>query len=289
MLISTAQLDNYCKVLETTKEYPSDEYLVKLVRIQQLTQTISLTMAFDPAAPTAMSLPLPMVIESFKDQLDTFRVTLPPHLASSRECLTPRSLLARDRAADLAPATLQCHVSIAEMLLTDVAISDPHCDSYNVQLTERLQLLWACVQSLRAFFKVRRSVTELDSPKFVTLMVSDVTFAFITGIKLLTLGVPGWNLEQVGKELALDDILGREIVDVERIIAKRKSGNRANPESSLEDPLERLLRLLQTAQELVALQLSGVSALEIAQAVVGELNSATWQDLMNDGAAALPR
>ncbi|KAM4060178.1 tRNA processing endoribonuclease [Hirsutella rhossiliensis] len=268
VLMNTTQLDSYCKIIETTNEYPSDEYLIKLIRIQQLAQTISLTMAFDPATPAAMSLPLPMVIESFQDQLDTFRVTLPTHLAAS--------------------PTLQCHISIAEVLLTDVAISDPHCDSYNIQLTDRLQLLWACVRSLKAFFKVRFAVTELDSPRFVTVMVSDVAFAFITGIKLLTLGVPGWNLEHVSKELALDDMLSRQIDDLTEIIAKRKSGSPSSQESSLEDPLERLQRLLRTAQELVALQLSGVSAQEIGQAVVGEMNSATWQDLMNDDAASMP-
>lgn len=51
-------------------------------------------MAFDAASPAAMSLPLPMVIESFKDQLDTFRVTLPAHLAASRECLPANKRLA---------------------------------------------------------------------------------------------------------------------------------------------------------------------------------------------------
>lgn len=34
--MNMTQLDGYCKMLDTAKEYPSDEYLVKLVRIQQL-------------------------------------------------------------------------------------------------------------------------------------------------------------------------------------------------------------------------------------------------------------
>jgi len=43
-----------------------------------------------------------------------------------------------------------------------------------------------------------------------------------------------------------------------------------------------LVRLLRTAQELVALQLSGVTAQEIAQEIVSEMNSSMWQDLVND-------
>ncbi|PHH84396.1 hypothetical protein CDD83_2002 [Cordyceps sp. RAO-2017] len=264
VFMSTSQLDGHCKVLETTMEYPSDEYLVKLVRIQQLSQTIALTMTFDTASP-AMSLPLAMVVESFQDQLDTFRVTLPAHLAAN--------------------PTMQCHLSVAEVLLTDVAISDPHCEASNLPLADRLQLLWASMRSLRSFFKVRFASSELERPRFLPVIVSDTAYVFITGIKLLTLQVPGWNLEQIGKELALDQMLTRQILDLTAIIEKRKGGLLSTDRGGLEDPLERLLRLLKTAQELVALQLTGVSAQDIAQAVVQDMSSATWQDLVNDSAS----
>lgn len=61
-------------------EYSSDEYLIKLVKIQQFTQAISVTMAGDGTG-LSMSLPLLMVIQSFQDQLDSFRASLPPRLA----------------------------------------------------------------------------------------------------------------------------------------------------------------------------------------------------------------
>lgn len=84
--MNTTQLDYCCKVIEATMEYPSDEYLIKLVKIQQLAQTISMTMAADDVAPP-MSLPLVMVVQSFQDQLDTFRASLPPHLIhNSKSC-----------------------------------------------------------------------------------------------------------------------------------------------------------------------------------------------------------
>ncbi|KJZ74079.1 hypothetical protein HIM_06528 [Hirsutella minnesotensis 3608] len=261
VFLNPAQVQSYCKILETAKEYPSDEFLIKLVQIQQLAQSIAQTMSLDPAMP-ALSLPLAMVIESFKDQLDTFRVTLPAHLASN-------------------PA-LQCHISVAEMLLNDVAISDGHCESANLPLPNRLQLLWSCVRSVREFFKVRFAESELVQPRFMTVFVSDVAFAFISGIKLLTLQVPGWNVEEVGKELAINNTLGQQIHDLTQIIARRKSSLLSTDSAALEDPLERLLRLLRTAQELVGLQLSGLTGLDIAQAVVGDMNSASWQDMMND-------
>ncbi|UNI14177.1 hypothetical protein JDV02_000834 [Purpureocillium takamizusanense] len=266
VFMNTTQLDTCCRVLENTMEFPTDEYLVKLVKVQQLAQTISLTMAFDPAMP-AMSLPLTMVVESFQDQLDTFRATLPEGLADN--------------------PTLQCHLAIAEVLLMDIAISDQHCNSSNMPLTDRLQLLWSCVRSLRAFFKVRFAGSELERPRFLTLIASDIAYTFITGVKLLALRVPGWNLEHIGKELALDKMLGQQIHDLSEIIDKRKSGLLSTADKAgLEDPLERLVRLLRTAQELVALQLSGVTAQEIAQEIVSEMNSSMWQDLVNDSAGA---
>lgn len=82
VFMSTTQIDNCCKVIETHLEFPSDEYLIKLVKIQQLAQTISVTMAADGMAP--MSLPLIMVIQSFQDQLDTFKASLSPRLAQNR-------------------------------------------------------------------------------------------------------------------------------------------------------------------------------------------------------------
>ncbi|PNY28751.1 Uncharacterized protein TCAP_01325 [Tolypocladium capitatum] len=266
VFMNTSQLETCCKVLESNMEHPSDEYLVKLVKVQQLAQTISQTMAFDPAMP-AMSLPLTMVVKSFQDQLDAFRTTLLP--AGLEE-----------------NPTLQCHVAIAEVLLTDIAISDQHCTSSCMPPTARLQLLWASVRSLGAFFEVRfaasgsGSGSELDKPRFLSLIASDLAYAIITGIKLLTLQVPGWDLEHVGKELALDEILERQIQDLADIIARRKSGPPSADTSGPEDPLERLLRLLRTAQELVALQLSGVSAREIAHEIAQGLDGGMVDALM---------
>lgn len=87
VLMSTTQLDHCCKVIENSMEYPSDEYLIKLVKIQQLAQTISITVSSDGMAP--MSLPLVMVVQSFQDQLDTFRASLSPRLAQNRTFSVP--------------------------------------------------------------------------------------------------------------------------------------------------------------------------------------------------------
>jgi hypothetical protein len=57
-------------------QYPSDEYLIKLVRIQQLAHSISITMAEDNLGEATSKVPLTMVIQSFEEQLRQYRESL---------------------------------------------------------------------------------------------------------------------------------------------------------------------------------------------------------------------
>mgnify|MGYP005988590435 CR=1 FL=1 len=77
--MNTSHLETCCKVLENVLECQSDLFLVKLVKIQQLAQSISVTMAFDPQQP-ALQLPLTMVAQSFQEQIDAYRSSLPESL-----------------------------------------------------------------------------------------------------------------------------------------------------------------------------------------------------------------
>lgn len=258
VLMNTTQLDYCCKVIEATMEYPSDEYLIKLVKIQQLAQTISMTMAADGVAPP-MSLPLVMVVQSFQDQLDTFRASLPPHLTHN--------------------TTLRCHIAIAETLLKDIAISDQRCNSENMQVSDRLQILWGCIQSLNEFFEIRFAEPEVEKPQFLIIMASDLAYALITGIKLLTLQLPGWDLHSITQKLDMVTIFGKQIDHITDVIVKRRSGL-LSPDrcDDIEDPLERLVRLMRTAQELVNMHVSGESPLTMADGT----GSVPLRDIVSD-------
>lgn len=64
-------------------QYPSDEYLVKLVRIQQLAQSISITMAPENLDQTTDKVPLTMVVQSFEEQLRQYRESLNPRFSDN--------------------------------------------------------------------------------------------------------------------------------------------------------------------------------------------------------------
>ena len=75
-------------------EYPTDAYLVQLVRIQQLAQSISLMFAFRGAGVQA-GLSVNIMAESFQQQIDSYRSMLPEHLKENGE-LDPAGGLVSD-------------------------------------------------------------------------------------------------------------------------------------------------------------------------------------------------
>ncbi|KAG6001769.1 hypothetical protein E4U21_003814 [Claviceps maximensis] len=254
VLMNTNQLDRCLEVIEATMEYPSDEYLIQLVKIQLLTQTISITMAGNGMA-RPMSLPLIMVIQSFQDQLDTFRASLPPHLARS--------------------SALLCHIAVAATLLKDLAISDQRCHPENMQVSDRLQLLWSCIKSLNEFFEIRFAKPEVEGPQFLVIIASDMAYTLITGIKLLTLELPGWDLHSIIQKLDMLTIFDKQINHINDVIVQRRSGLLSPDRRAIEDPLERVVRLMRTAQGLVSMHLSGGSPLRTGDNMGGDV---AWRE-----------
>ena len=97
--MNTSHVELCLKTLENAAEYPSDVFLIKLVKSQQIAQNIALTMSFDPTQ--QLPLPIPVMVQTFQEQIKNFRETLPKHLQDDGEPLLlltcPRSLFADTR------------------------------------------------------------------------------------------------------------------------------------------------------------------------------------------------
>ncbi|KGQ12688.1 hypothetical protein BBAD15_g1564 [Beauveria bassiana D1-5] len=285
VFMNTSHVELCLKTLENAAEYPSDVFLVKLVKSQQIAQNIALAMSFDPSQP--MQLPIPVLVQSFQDQIKSFRDTLPKHLQD-----------------DPPLASLGGHLLISEVLLTDIALSDQHCGPASMPVETRLEMLWSCIRSLRAFFRARFLHRDIDKPRYVNLTTSDVAYSLITSIKLLTLRLPGWDPKQVAAELTITHMLHWQINDLALIIEKRRSEPTAAAAGGAppiaEDPFKRLLRLLFNARELVNLQCHSGDAQAAAaaaaampgipgppgssQTLLGELDESVWFDIVNETA-----
>lgn len=83
--MNTSHVELCLKTLENAAEYPSDVFLIKLVKSQQIAQNIALTMSFDPNQ--QLPLPIPVMVQTFQEQINNFRETLPKHLQDDGESL----------------------------------------------------------------------------------------------------------------------------------------------------------------------------------------------------------
>lgn len=146
---------------------------------------------------------------------------------------------------------------VAEVLLYENALSERHTTVSYVPPHERLQLLWSCLRALKEFFAIRFSYRELERPRFLCLNASDFVFAIITGMKLMTLHLPGWNLAHVHRELDMVGVMDDQIHDLVLIITRRQRGllPTEGPGAPREDPFVRLMRQLKTLRDLSKMEM----------------------------------
>ncbi|CAI4211475.1 unnamed protein product [Parascedosporium putredinis] len=230
------------RIVKDTGQYPGDELLVNLVRIQKLAQTIAFTVGVDNKSTLAsMQLPLIMVVQSFQEQLDAFKASLPPHLRED-------------------PAIV-CRTAIAQVLLYEVAVTDAmsasagsttggsgvgggsgttatattaqpgptlsslgSTSSSSASLeahTERLELLWRCTNSVHEYFACRFASHDVTRPRFIALNASDFVFAAQVSLKLLILRVPGWDAGFVLEKLDFERFVDKVSMEIRSLIERR--------------------------------------------------------------------
>lgn len=80
-MMNSPYLETCCQVLERQMEYPSDGYLVQLVRIQQLGQAIVVAFSLRSAG-IQMDLSTSFMVENFSQRIAQFKAQLPEHLHS---------------------------------------------------------------------------------------------------------------------------------------------------------------------------------------------------------------
>lgn len=69
---------------------------------------------------------------------------------------------------------------------------------------DRLELLWACVRVTREYMAHRFAHESGDYPRFNCMSSFDLTYMFLTMLRLVTLQVPGWDLAKVKEESGFD-------------------------------------------------------------------------------------
>ena len=196
---------------------------------------------------------------------------------------------------------LRSHISIAEVMLTEWAMSDRYCNASNMALTDRLRVLWSCVRSLKNVFFMRMGIwDDFDDPKFLCLHASDLSYALLIGVRLVTLRLPGWNLEHIERELSFGQVMDSLVAHLSGLVERRRNGvvSSALKEGGAlpaEDHITGLTKLCAGLRLRVRAEMAGAMAafkeepgLEAAQAtgamqgLMGDMGTQYWGDVMID-------
>lgn len=166
-------------------------------------------------------------------------------------------------------------------------------------LTDRLRLLWSCLRSLKNIFFSRMGIwDDLDYPRFLCLHGSDLSYALIIAVRLVTLRLPGWNLANIERELSFNEVMDALIAHLTSLVDRRRQGMlssalRDGGAPGEDDPLEALAKLCIGLRLRVKAEMAGAMAafkeepgIETAASMVpgiGEdMGDDYWRDYMID-------
>ncbi|TLS22751.1 uncharacterized protein PpBr36_06044 [Pyricularia pennisetigena] len=220
-LMNTSYLDFCCRTLERRMEYPTDELVVNLVKVQQLSQSISLSLALRNDSNFSRSIeyqlpPLDDVVRSFQQQLQVFEQMLPETVKTQQ--------------------VFMGHFRVAQILLFEVGLNEKAASE--LMQVSRTELLWCCLTACREFMALRFAHQDTEEvqvegeppsdckPRMTSLAAADFVYTFMTIVKLLMLQAPGWDLDAARSEIDLEGIMDRQMRQIDAIIAfRRRTGD----------------------------------------------------------------
>ncbi|KAJ5082899.1 hypothetical protein N7532_011942 [Penicillium argentinense] len=181
-----------CKRVEEALEFPTDAYLVNLIRVMHLADRIVHTISFnDLDYPEILSAPLGLSIQGFQAELQKIK--------ASFSCEPPHSSI------------LAFHCNTLEILLYQIALSeelsDAQCGGYTVT---RLDILFHCLEATKSFFHNFYSVSSQYFPFLPFTIWCQSGHAVVTLSRLsLFQSYNDWDLEYVRSTIDYNDTIDR--------------------------------------------------------------------------------
>lgn len=65
-----------------------------------------------------------------------------------------------------------------------------------------------------------------EYPRFACMSSFDFVYSFLTALKLITLRLHGWDLDEVRRELEFDKFIERQVRDMEFMVERRRKRRR---------------------------------------------------------------
>ncbi|KAK4147041.1 uncharacterized protein C8A04DRAFT_9434 [Dichotomopilus funicola] len=307
--INLSYLTTCCHVLLTRMEHPTDELVVHLVRAQRLLQSISQGFARRKAMLKESRVPQTAFVAALKERVRGFAAALPAHVKGNVSLeghfLVAEILIYENSLEELSHCPMRCfqpqspqqprqqdpntnRLNRLNPSSPATSLSPPSTDEQNAN---RVQMLWDCARVVEAFMSRRFAHETGDFPRFISLTSLDLTYVFLTMLKLATLQVPGWELEEVRRELRLYERMDQLIRRMEHSANKRKRATQRrdwpiDEREEAEDPFAKLARKVANVRDIISATAydSGFATSQVARVVDPApmtLADAT-QDLMQD-------
>jgi hypothetical protein len=203
----TTYIEKCCLTLAEANEYPTDVYLVSLIRLQHFVRKIANSLPSNELEPQwSLTTPVGMYVKSLEEGLQRYRKSLPPDLLLSRESCpsVPRcTILILD-----ITAPFLMHYHSVEIHLYEIGLSKPHNKGPD-QSFQRLELLYACLLSAKSFVKAFFLIPAVSyySISFVTWIQLSHTLTILC--RLLLVNSEGWDIAHA-----------REVVDFPAILQR---------------------------------------------------------------------
>ncbi|CAI7572578.1 unnamed protein product [Penicillium glandicola] len=198
----TRYTDECCNVLDQVAEYPSDAFLVQLVRVMNLADRIHHTLYHTELHSSSVSPtppPLGLSIRWLEAELKQLKARMPGELPNS--------------------GILQVHYSTLEIHLYRIALNNEHSKpNYGDHPLMQLDLLFRCLEATTSFFQNILSLNSALFPFFPFSIMCQFAKAIVTLSQLSLYDHPGWDRAYVESIIDFDQTIDRIVCKLEEEI-----------------------------------------------------------------------
>ncbi|KAJ9402483.1 transcriptional regulator family: Fungal Specific TF [Paecilomyces variotii] len=188
----TPYVEECCQILLSSKRYPTDTYLVELVRLQKIANTIKRSIPIDDIEPGKMRAPVGMHMKAIEKDLHVLRESWNKLVKGN--CI------------------LNIHYHDTEMSLYEIVFYDiPPQTSYGSYSFERLNTLYACLESSLALIEQFLSIPPAIYVYVPIVIWLHIARAIIFTRRLCFLENSEWDLNYVRSRVNLPTILDKMI------------------------------------------------------------------------------
>lgn len=211
----TAEMHTSLQVIQESCEHPADQLLTFLVRLQLITERITLSEWYDGTfdESTDRQALQPMYIQALLSEVQDLSSKLPDRLR------TDSMLPIRSHGyceANPSAALVLAHLHTAEISIHHMGLAQISKTSAQLGF-QRLKCLTSCLQSLKVWFDNFFNIPVASYPGLPFSVVSQIVRCLGLLYHLSTLDEPGWDKDNVKATADIVDIITRVATNMEQV------------------------------------------------------------------------